>query len=217
MVAKFDSSPEAEKETARIEAFSDGVIAIAITLLVLDVKVPTAQELGGASLMRALLRQWPIYFAFVTSFLTILIMWVNHHRMFRVIKYSDHWFLIINGLLLMSITLVPFPTALLAEYIGHAYAPTAAAVYSGSFILIAILFNVMWRYASRGGRLLGAQHDRELAATITKQYRFGPLLYVAAFALAFFSVAASVGLCMALAVFFALPGTTKRARVTAQH
>ena len=79
---------------------------IAITLLVLDVKVPTAQELGGASLMRALLRQWPIYFAFVTSFLTILIMWVNHHNLMSLIKRTDHVFLMLNGLLLMGVSIV---------------------------------------------------------------------------------------------------------------
>ena len=195
-----------EKETGRVEAFSDGVFGIAITLLVLDLKVPpvTASTSPGA-LAGALLRQWPMYVAYVLSFATVLIMWTNHHRLFRLIRRSDHTFLMINGMLLMLVTLVPFPTGLLAAHISQPGAVTAAAVYSGTFVLIAILFNVLWRYAAHGGRLLARTHDREAAAAITRQYRFGPLLYLAAFALAFVSVPASVALCAALAAYFALP------------
>src|SRR5262245_38427492 len=95
-------------ETARIEAFSDGVFAIAITLLVLDLKVP--KEAGhDLSLASALAAQWPAYLAFVTSFLTILVMWINHHRMFTLIGRSDDRLLVYNGLLLMGVTLVLFP------------------------------------------------------------------------------------------------------------
>jgi uncharacterized membrane protein len=152
-----------------------------------------------------LVREWPVFVAYVLSFATVLIMWTNHHRLFRLIRRSTHTFLILNGLLLMFITLVPFPTALLAEHIAQPGAATAAAVYCGTFILIAVLFNVLWHYAAHEGRLLAPGHDRAAAASITRQYRFGPLLYLAAFLLAFVSVPASVGLCALLAVFFALP------------
>ena len=105
-------------DTARIEAFSDGVFAIAITLLVLDLKVP--RELHeGQTLTSALAHQWPAYVAFVTSFLTILVMWINHHRMFTLIGRADDRLLIFNGLLLLGITVVPFPTSLVAEYLGQ--------------------------------------------------------------------------------------------------
>src|SRR5215831_1579384 len=134
---------EEAKETARVEAFSDGVFAIAITLLVLDMKVPSAKDLpADARLVSALGRQWPTYLAYVTSFLTILIMWINHHRLFQNIKRTDQIFLMLNGLLLMGVTIVPFPTGLVAEYIRHREAGTAAAVYSGCFVVIAIFFNV---------------------------------------------------------------------------
>jgi len=195
-----------EKETGRVEAFSDGVFGIAMTLLVLEIKVPRAADVAPPlSLAGALLRQWPMYAAYVLSFVTVLIMWTNHHKLFRLIRRSNHTFLTINGLLLMFVTLVPFPTALLAEHLGRPGGATAAAVYSGTFVFIAVLFNVLWRYAARGARLLARGHDREAAAEITRQYRFGPLLYLAAFVLAFVSVAASVGLCGCLAVFFAWP------------
>lgn len=195
-----------EKETGRVEAFSDGVFGIAMTLLVLDIKVPRAPDLiGSSALADALRRQWPTYLAYVLSFVTVLIMWVNHHKLFRLIQRSDHIFLMINGLLLMFVTLVPFPTSLLAEHISHPGASTAAAVYSSTFVLIALMFNVLWHYAAHGGRLLARGHDRAMAASITRQYRFGPLLYLAALGFAFVNVALSVGLCAALAIFFALP------------
>jgi uncharacterized membrane protein len=197
-----------DKETGRVEAFSDGVFAIAITLLVLDLKVPRVETLpAGTSLAYALLRQWPVFLAFVTSFLTILIMWINHHRLFVHIRRSNRPFLILNGLLLLLVTFVPFPTSLVAEYLEHTQARTAAAVYSGTFILIAILFNLLWRYAKgRGGHLLAPNHDRADVEAITRQYRFGPLMYVVAFLLAFLSAPLSFGLCLLLAIYFALPG-----------
>src|SRR4030095_6496903 len=92
--------------------------AIAITLLVLEIKVP--REAGSSTaLMRALVHQWPSYLALVTSYATILIMWVNHHRLFMHIGRSDDRLLFFNGLLLLGIVVVPFPTALVAEYLGH--------------------------------------------------------------------------------------------------
>jgi len=113
----------AENETGRLEAFSDGVIAVAITLLVLDIKVPHATDLGGGTLLRALSHQWPVYLAYLTSFATILVMWLNHHNLFKQIKRVDHTLLLLNGLLLLGVTLVPFPTAL----IGGVYPGTAGA------------------------------------------------------------------------------------------
>src|SRR5262249_53867686 len=120
-----------EKETGRIEAFSDGVFAIAVTLLVLELKVPHLAD-GGAngSLGRALAAQWPSYVALVTSFFTILVMWANHHRIFDLVRRIDAPFLYSNGLLLLCVTVVPFPTALLAEYFRKPGGPVAAAVYA---------------------------------------------------------------------------------------
>ena len=193
------------KETGRVEAFSDGVIAIAITLLVLDIKVPRDLP-EAASLLGALLAQWPSYFAFATSFATIGIMWINHHRMFSLIQRADQMLLVLNGLLLMCITFVPFPTSLLAEYLGEPEQRTAALVYSGTFVVTAIMFNLLWRYASYKNRLIDPRSDPAAVRGISGQYAFGPLLYLAAFILAFVSATASLALNMLLAVFFAIPG-----------
>ena len=204
-----------EKDTSRIEAFSDGVFGIAITLLVLELKTPHLVDIRGkTSLAMALAAQWPAYLSYALSFVTILIMWVNHHRMFRHIRRTNHAFLMLNGMLLMAVTVVPFPTAVLSEYLGQPEARTAAAFYSGVYVFIAALFTLLWRYASRGGRLLLKNSDPTDVAAITRQYRFGPLLYLIAFLLSFVSAPASVGVCMALAAFFALPHPTGHPRPT---
>ncbi len=191
-------------ETARIEAFSDGVFAIAITLLVLDMKVPRALD-DGRTLASALGAMWPTYLAFVTSFSTILIMWINHHRMFTLIGRADDRLMFYNGLLLLGVTIVPFPTALVAEYLRHDGQKTAAALYNGTFIFIAICFNLLWRTAAVGDRLLYAHASRQAVQRIFDAYRYGPLWYVIAFILAFVSVTASLVVNLALAIFFARP------------
>ena len=131
--------------TTRLEAFSDGVFAIAITLLILEVRVPERRDIGeGRQLLTALADLWPAYLAYGTSFVAILIMWVNHHIIFEHVRRTDHPLFLLNGLLLLCITFMPFPTALLAEYLGHPGQRLAAAVYAGSFVVIAIVFNLLW-------------------------------------------------------------------------
>jgi uncharacterized membrane protein len=194
-------------ETVRIEALSDGVFAIAITLLVLGIEVPKAHKLGaGGSLSSTLIKMWPHDLAFVTSFVTILAKWVNHHRIFSFIQRTDHPFLYWNGLLLLFITFLPFPTALLAEYLLHPEAKVAGAVFAATYVASAFAFKGLWHHASKNGRLLARNVDDREIRQITMQYRYGPLLYLAAFALSFVSVGLSVGLCLSLAVFFGFKG-----------
>ncbi len=200
------------KETARLEAFSDGVFAIAITLLVLDIKVPEPDLLKekGIGLAGALLDEWPIYVAYVTSFITVLIMWANHHTLIDQVKRSDRQLLFLNGLLLMSVTIVPFPTSLLARYIKEpAGAPVAAAVYGATFTAIAILFNLVWWYAARNNRLLDRQADPAVARTITRRYIFGPGLYLAGTLLALLNPTVGLLIFMLMALFFALPASKR--------
>lgn len=199
---------EDEKETGRTEAFSDGVFAIAITLLILEVRVPHLEE-GGQSLLAALGELWPSYLAYLISFLTIAVMWVNHHHLFRHIKRIDNRLLFLNSLLLMTITFVNFSTALLAEYIGKPEQQTATLVYTGTMVVNAILFNVLWRHASINHRLLGKDADMAQVKAITDQYWYGPVLYTVAFVLAFVSIGLSLALQFGLAVFFGLTGSSK--------
>jgi uncharacterized membrane protein len=197
-----------EKETARIEAFSDGVFAIAITLLVLELHVPKPAELGNGSLLAALWEEWPSYFGFVISFFTILIMWFNHHKLFTYIKRSDHVLPYANGFLLFFITLTPWPTALMAEYIGQPQERIAVSVFAAFFVMMAVSFNTLWRYASHKGRLLGPDADMKEVRRISKMYALGPTGYLAAFLLSFVSVPACLIVSMLLAIFFVFTGAS---------
>jgi TMEM175 potassium channel family protein len=210
-----------ERETGRVEAFSDGVFAIAITLLVLDLKIPeiTSGDTPLDDLGPFLLKNWPYYLAFLTSFATIGIMWINHHRLFTHIKRSDNMLLVLNNLLLLGVTVVPWPTSLVALYLGPQGADKdkalATMLYSGWFVVISIFYNLLWRYASSGNRLLGRRADRRTVGTITRQYLAGPLVYAVAFFLALLGlwlpplIYASVWLNLALAIYFALPSTNR--------
>jgi uncharacterized membrane protein len=189
-----------EKETARIEAFSDGVFAIAITLLILEIKVPGP----SANLANQLLKQWPSYIAFFISFAFIGIMWINHHRLFTHIKRSNNMLMVFNLLLLLGVTSVPYPTALLAQHLGQPDQAVAAEVYNGTYFVIAIFFNVLWWYVNRA-HLLGQDGDVSTAKRISRQYAVGPLLYLICFGLTWISVGGSLAVSFGLAIFFALP------------
>src|SRR4030081_1715517 len=138
-------------ETTRVEAFSDGVFAIAITLLILNIKIPLP---AGGPLLAQMGRQWASYISFVISFAFIGIMWINHHRLFSHIKRADNLLLIFNLLLLLGVTAVPFPTAVLAAHLGGPDQRAAAMLFSGTYFFIAIFFNLLWRYACSNGHHL---------------------------------------------------------------
>jgi uncharacterized membrane protein len=193
-----------DPDTGRLETFADGVMAIAITLLILEIDVPHVEE--GRSLATALADQWPSYAAYVVSFITIGIMWVNHHHMFNLIRVSNHTFLVLNVLFLMTIAALPWPTALLAEYIRNAHERTVATVvYGGTMVAIAIMFNVVWRYAARRHRLLVAEADATAIENINRSYAMGPVSYAIATLLAFADAWISLFLFAALAGYYLLP------------
>lgn len=140
------NSAKAEKNTGRVEAFSDGVFAIAITLLVLnllDLKLPGLTT-DPSTLARALAGAWPTYLVFLLSFATILIMWVYHHRLFQELKRAETSLLFANGFLLLLVTAVPFPTNLVDVYLRTPAASVACAVYAGFFVLINIAYDLLW-------------------------------------------------------------------------
>jgi len=192
-------------DTARLEAFCDGVFAIAITLLVIEIHVPHAGEvarLGG--LWPALGVRWPSYLGYTISFLTIGIMWTNHHAVLEYVRRADRSFLLINVAFLMTVAFLPFPTAVLAEYVNHpAERVAATAFYGGALFVIAIGFNALWLVGIRDRSRIG-HADPEAVNTITRRYRMGPIGYAAATALAFVNVWLSLATHAALAILFAL-------------
>jgi uncharacterized membrane protein len=140
-------------DTARTEAFSDGVFAIAVTLLVLDLSVP---ESDLDHLWRGIAHQWPSYLGFATSFITIGGLWLGHHGLFRRMEYVNNDVMRVNLLLLMAVSFLPFPTHLLAETINRSESSERAAVifYGASLLVISCLFAILWRVAARDRKLL---------------------------------------------------------------
>lgn len=195
-----------EKETGRLEAFSDGVFAVAITLLVFDLKVPPLDKLPypNGELAGLLFAQWPFYLSFFLSFATIFVMWVNHHAMFKLIQRSSTPFLFANGFLLLLVTIVPFPTELVATYLTQPGATTASAVYSGLFLVINVAYNLLWRVAASQHRLLKKEVSPAQVRKRTRQYLLGFPGYVLAFVLAFWSPGVSIGICAVLWIFWGL-------------
>jgi uncharacterized membrane protein len=186
------------RDTGRVEAFSDGVFAIAITLLVLELKVPHLGE--GAergALTRELLHLWPSFAAFLTSFVAILIMWMNHHKVFRLVRRVSGPFLLANGFLLLTVTFVPFPTAVLASCVPGPSATIAAAFYCGTYVLVNIAYNALWSAATRGG-LLHAQVTEAHIRKIRRAYAVGFFVYAAATGLALWNAHAGLALSTAL-------------------
>src|SRR6266852_8048051 len=200
-----------EKETGRLEAFSDGVFAVAITLLVLNIRIPgiallPSQLPNDAGFWQALLNEWPMLAAYGTSFATIGVMWINHHRLYVHIKRTNTGLMLLNLLLLLIIVFIPVPTALVAEYLTRPDLHAAAFFYSGTNVILAVCFNLLWRYASYRNRLLGKDADTRAVMAISRQYLFGPLLYLIAFGLAWINTPASIIFNLLLALLFAVPG-----------
>jgi TMEM175 potassium channel family protein len=200
-----------ENETARLEAFSDGVFAIAITLLIIEIHVPGREH--AETLGHELLSLWPSYLGYLTSFLTIGVMWINHHHVFSYVVRADRTMLLLNTVLLLLIAFVPFPTAVLAQFIEGDGARAAAVLYGATLTLTAIVFFAWWRYASSDRRLIGDHVSDEDVDDVTRAYTPGTLLYGGAMLLAFLEPWLSAALYLAIAVFYALPLAQWRARV----
>jgi uncharacterized membrane protein len=186
----------------RLETFADGVFAIAATLLILSVDGAVPGESGhlGDELSHA----WPSYVAYAASFVTIGIMWINHHTVMAQIGWVDRRFLLANLGLLMCIAFVPFPTRLVAEHVRDSSAREAALAYGFTLTTTACFFGVVWFYAATGGRLLREDADPRTVAGISRTYRPGPLIYLTATLIAFASSTASVILYLAIAGFYIL-------------
>ncbi len=192
--------------TARLETFADGVFAIAATLLILNVDTQVAGDVEdlGAQVTHI----WPSYLAYAVSFVTIGIMWINHHTVLAQVERADRRFLVANIGLLMCVAFVPFPTRLVAEHVRGAGAQDAALVYGFTMVAMAIMFNLTWFYASVGRRLLRPDADPGVVSGLTRAYLPGPWIYLGVTLVAFVSPAASVILFLVLAALYLVESST---------
>ena len=188
-----------ESGTTRLETFSDGVFAIAATMLVLDNGIDTAHE---HDLGQALLDLWPSYLAYVTSFITIGIIWMNHHFCVETVGRVDRPLMFINLLLLLTISFLPFPTRLVAEHLQKGGERPAVYAYATTLVLMAVIFNGWWRYASGGRRLIAEHVPEARVRSISRAFNPGPPIYIATLLVAFVSPLASVLLTLAISAFY---------------
>lgn len=188
-------------DTQRLVAFSDGVLAIILTLLVLDLRAPLAGG-GSSGLVAAILHMWPNLAAFVVSFLLVGVIWMNHHSMFRYIERGDHALLVINLLLLLCVALIPFAAAVVSENLrsGPEARETAALLYGGILVVGGVFFNSVWWHAARAGLSSRPQALREMG----RHFVLGPVIYAVATMVAFVNATASLSLYAILIVYFAV-------------
>jgi uncharacterized membrane protein len=187
-----------EPGTGRLETFSDGVFAIAATLLVLEFSVTSTKNLGPH-----LLHLWPSYLAYVTSFLTIGIIWMNHHHTVSLLGRIDRTMLFVNNVLLLTVAFLPFPTGLVGKAIQQGHGEQAAALaYAGTLVVMAGLHQVWWRYARVNRRLIADGTPDSALRAVDRAYLPGIPMYGAVFLLAFLSPLAAVFLTLAIAAFY---------------
>jgi len=189
------------KETARVEAFSDGVFAIAITLLVLEL-IQMLHPQNGEGLLKFCLHHWEPFLAFLIGFLTILVCWINHHHVFDYIKKTDSKLLWVNGFVLLMITFTPFPTAILAEYLGKE-SRIALAIFGFNYFMISIAS--YWICAYPYNKFYIDDEDRELFHCIKLSYRYSILYTFLAFLVCFIYIPAAIVLYLVLFGVFAFP------------
>jgi uncharacterized membrane protein len=172
------------KETLRLEAFSDGVFGFAITLLVLDIHLPTVKE--NESLFQVLLADWPTFISFLVGFFTILICWINHHFMFDYIYRGNSKLLLLNGFKLLVVTFTPFPTSMLSKYINTPQQETAVNLYGFNFAFMGLSMFVIWSYASATG--LMREVPRGVLKTISHYYFLAAAMSFSIFLLSFVNI-----------------------------
>jgi uncharacterized membrane protein len=195
-----------ELSTSRLEAFSDGVFAIAITLLIIEIKVPSHDDLENQSLLHYIWQQWPKYFAYFLSFLIIGIYWANHHYLFKLFKRTSHVFNLLNVFFLMTIAFLPYPTGVLGDYVITAeHAKLAVRFYAFAIWLPAFTWLLIWLYAKHERRIVDHKLTERFVTTLTQQYYLSNLFYISAFLISFYSAVLSITICVGLTLLYLLP------------
>ncbi|HZJ59150.1 MAG TPA: TMEM175 family protein [Chitinophagaceae bacterium] len=183
----LQSEIQIQKETLRIETFSDGVFCIAVTLLSIEIGVEAKANITNEGLSRSLLEQWPIYLAYVISFINVLLAWIGHHSLFKLLRKTDNFIMVTNGLLMMLVALVPFPTKTLGAFLLTGALKTAVVFYTGYFVLISLAFRFLWFAATRNRDLLIYKITTSQIGKTTKNENVGLICNGIIFGVAFFN------------------------------
>ncbi|HVT85778.1 MAG TPA: TMEM175 family protein [Chitinophagaceae bacterium] len=206
---KHETTPTnaSEKGIARLEMFSDGVFAIAITLLGLEMKVPSPEKSDSIGLGPALLEQWPVYVSFLTSFFIILVIWNAHHQLFKLVQGMNRPLFFANALLLCAVTVIPFTTNLVAEYFNTAHRNTAMMTYSF------LSFPVGFGFVGLLKTIMGYPEVRKPHVEVKRVkawYRrmwITSIFFVASFAFSFFESHVSLGIILSAAIYWSFAKT----------
>lgn len=194
-----------EKETARIEAFSDGVFAIAVTLLVLELHVPEFKDGHDPQLLiHALKQQWPGYLAFIISFFSIFIIWVNHHKLFKQIYKRNTSIMFANGIILFLVSIASYPSSLLARFYDTPSRQVSVSIYTGMFVLINLSYSLLWYLASKDRSLLRPELGELQIRDIRNNYLYGLPTYLIAFVLSFYLPTTALCICILLWIFWVI-------------
>ena len=208
MSESSENRPTAGLNTNRIEAFSDGVFAVAITLLVLNLQVPQlAASVVSRELVAKLIELWPKLLIYVLSFVIVGIYWVAHHNSFHYIKRSDRNLLWLNLLLLLFIVFIPFPTALVGEYPEQ---QVSVVIYGSTLVITGLVLQLLWWYATSKYRLVDREIDPHLVKWATRRNLAAPLIYLLAIGASFLSVQISLIIFILVPLYYIFPGRIDR-------
>ncbi|BDI29177.1 DUF1211 domain-containing membrane protein [Capsulimonas corticalis] len=206
LLRRTHASDGFDMSTQRIEAFSDGVFAIAITLLILELRVPEDSAGHHFDLAASLRSLWPSYFAYILSFVIVGIYWANHHFVFKLYKRTNHVFNLLNVFFLMCVSFLPFPTSVLAKHMQNAADErTAVAFYTFGLLLPALSWMLMWLYASKGYRLIDKRLTPSFVNYMTGQYILSTGLYLLALIASLINPKYGLGVAVGLTLLYLAP------------
>jgi uncharacterized membrane protein len=194
-----------EKQTARLEALSDGIFGVAITLLAIEIGIKEYEGATNASLWQKILNTWPEYFTYFNSFATVLLIWMGHHKIFKRIWKASHWIILMNGIVLLFVVLFPFPTRMVGSFIGTAAVNTAVSFYAGFTCLIVLSMLILNLGIIKSPQnMIDPEKSLPWFKNQIRQQIVAILVYGVAAIVAFYSAPIALGITFLMWVFWAI-------------
>jgi uncharacterized membrane protein len=193
-----------EKQTGRLEAFSDGIFGVAITLLAIEIGISEYDNATNTNLWERIVEKWPEYFAYFNSFATVLLIWMGHHKIFSKIWKANHWIMLVNGLALLCIVLFPYPTRLVGNFIGTNAQNTAIAFYAGfTGLIVLAMFLLNLSILTHKKYIIHPEKNLAFFQSQSKLQLLAIGVYAVATFLAFYSPTIAIGITFLMWVFWA--------------